>query len=29
MLLPIGLWLRERGKEGERASEELLKPLNL
>jgi CBS domain-containing protein len=29
LLLPIGLWLRERGKEGERASEELLKPLNL
>jgi CBS domain-containing protein len=29
VLLPIGLWLRERGKEGERASEELLKPLNL
>lgn len=29
MLLPIGLWLRERGKEGERASEELLKPLKL
>ena len=29
LLLPIGLWLRERGKEGERASEQLLKPLNL
>lgn len=29
LLLPIGLWLRERGKEGERASEELLKPLKL
>jgi len=29
VLLPIGLWLRERGKHGERASEELLKPLNL
>ena len=29
LLLPIGLWLRERGKEGERASDELLKPLNL
>ena len=29
MLLPIGLWLRERGKDGERASEELLKPLDL
>lgn len=29
LLLPIGLWLRERGKEGERASEELLKPLDL
>lgn len=29
VLLPIGLWLRERGKEGERASEALLKPLNL
>jgi CBS domain-containing protein len=28
-LLPIALWLRERGKEGERASEELLRPLNL
>jgi CBS domain-containing protein len=29
MLLPVGLWLRERGKAGERASDELLKPLNL
>jgi len=29
LLLPIGLWLRERGKDGERASDELLKPLNL
>lgn len=29
MLVPIALWLRERGKEGERASEELLRPLNL
>jgi CBS domain-containing protein len=28
-ILPIALWLRERGKEGERASEELLRPLNL
>jgi CBS domain-containing protein len=28
-LLPIGLWLRERGKEGERASEQLLQPLKL
>ena len=28
-LLPVALWLRERGKEGERASEELLRPLNL
>jgi CBS domain-containing protein len=28
-LLPIGLWLRERGKEGERASAELLRPLDL
>jgi len=29
LLLPIGLWLRERGKEGERASEQLLAPLEL
>ena len=29
LLLPLGLWLRERGKEGERASEQLLQPLNL
>jgi CBS domain-containing protein len=29
LLLPIGLWLRERGKEGERASEELLQPLKI
>ena len=29
LLLPIGLWLREKGKDGERASEELLKPLNI
>lgn len=29
ILLPIGLWLRERGKDGERASDELLKPLKL
>jgi len=29
LLLPIGLWLRERGKEGERASDQLLQPLNL
>ena len=29
LLLPLGLWLRERGKEGERASEQLLKPLDL
>jgi CBS domain-containing protein len=29
LLVPIALWLRERGKEGERASEELLRPLNL
>jgi len=28
-LLPIALWLRERGKEGERASAELLAPLDL
>jgi len=28
-LLPIALWLRERGKEGERASEQLLRPLDL
>jgi CBS domain-containing protein len=29
LLLPLGLWLRERGKEGERASEQLLQPLHL
>jgi CBS domain-containing protein len=29
LLLPIGLWLREKGKDGERASEQLLKPLNI
>jgi len=29
VLLPIGLWLRERGKAGERASEDLLEPLEL
>lgn len=29
LMVPIALWLRERGKEGERASEELLKPLDL
>jgi CBS domain-containing protein len=29
LLLPIGLWLRERGKEGERASAQLLQPLDL
>jgi len=29
VLLPIGLWLRERGKAGERASEQLLEPLEL
>ena len=29
VLLPIGLWLRERGKEGERASADLLRPLDL
>jgi len=28
-LLPIALWLRERGKDGERASAELLSPLDL
>src|SRR5207248_3142594 len=28
-LLPIALWLRERGKEGERASEQMLRPLDL
>jgi CBS domain-containing protein len=28
-LLPLALWLRERGKEGERASAELLAPLDL
>jgi hypothetical protein len=29
LLLPIALWLRERGKEGERASADLLRPLDL
>lgn len=29
LLLPIGLWLRERGKAGEQASAQLLEPLNL
>jgi CBS domain-containing protein len=29
LLLPIALWLRERGKDGERASAELLRPLDL
>jgi CBS domain-containing protein len=29
LLLPAALWLRERGKDGERASAELLRPLNL
>jgi len=29
VLLPIALWLRERGKDGEHASAELLKPLDL
>jgi CBS domain-containing protein len=29
VLLPIALWLRERGREGERASAELLAPLDL
>jgi CBS domain-containing protein len=29
LLVPIGLWLRERGREGERASEQLLQPLDL
>lgn len=28
-LLPLGLYLREKGKAGERASEQLLQPLNL
>lgn len=28
-LIPIGLWLREQGKAGERASEQLLQPLDL
>lgn len=28
-LLPVALWLRERGKEGERASADLLRPLDL
>jgi len=29
LLLPIALWLRERGKDGERASADLLRPLDL
>ena len=29
LLLPIGLWLRERGKTGQQASEDLLEPLDL
>lgn len=29
VILPIALWLRERGKDGERASAELLRPLDL
>jgi len=29
LLLPVALWLRERGKEGERASADLLRPLEL
>jgi CBS domain-containing protein len=29
VLLPVALWLRERGKEGERASADLLRPLDL
>jgi len=29
LILPIALWLRERGKEGERASADLLRPLEL
>jgi len=29
LLLPVALWLRERGKEGERASADLLRPLDL
>jgi len=29
LLLPVALWLRERGKDGERASDELLRPLDL
>jgi CBS domain-containing protein len=29
LLLPVALWLRERGKEGQRASEEMLRPLDL
>ncbi|MFN8637712.1 MAG: CBS domain-containing protein [Chloroflexota bacterium] len=29
LLLPVALWLRERGKDGERASEQLLEPLDL
>jgi len=29
VLLPVGLWLRERGKAGERASDQLLEPLDL
>lgn len=29
LLLPVALWLRERGKDGERASEQLLQPLDL
>jgi CBS domain-containing protein len=29
VLLPVGLWLRERGKAGERASDQMLEPLDL
>jgi len=29
LMIPLALWLRDRGKEGERASAELLRPLNL
>jgi len=29
LLLPIGMWLRERGKAGQHASDELLEPLDL
>jgi CBS domain-containing protein len=29
LLLPVALWLRERGKEGQRAREDMLRPLNL